>query len=96
MAPTGRIFCSSTPILVRAATDGAGLIHVMDVLVREHLASGMLVQMFPDWKGEERTIFAVTPRAKFASPKVRAFMQFFGNAYDGIQTEVPVRAGGIG
>ena len=95
LTPTGRISCSSTPVLVRAATEGAGLIHVLDVLVRDNLSSGSLVQLFPDWNGEERTIFAVTPRAKFATPKVRAFMQFFGKTYDGLQALVPVKAGGV-
>jgi LysR family transcriptional regulator, regulator for bpeEF and oprC len=95
LSPQGRVSCSSTPVLVRAAIEGAGLIHVLDVLVRDQLATGTLVQLFPDWKGEERTIFAVTPRAHDASPKVRAFMRFFGQTYKGRHASTPVRTGGV-
>jgi LysR family transcriptional regulator for bpeEF and oprC len=95
LSPRGRVSCSSTPVLVRAAIEGAGLIHVLDILVRDHLAAGSLAPLFPDWKGEARTIFAVTPRAQDAAPKVRAFMAFFSEAYNGRHASMPVRTGGV-
>ena len=95
LTPAGPFNCSSTPVLIRAAMHGVGLINVFDVLAREQLESGRLVQLYPDWQGETRTYYAVAPSARFVSPKVRAFMQHISDAYQSAKTTVDVRADGV-
>jgi LysR family transcriptional regulator for bpeEF and oprC len=95
LAPTGQFYCSSTPVLIHAATKGIGIINVLDILVGEQLKSGQLIQLYPEWKSKTRTYYAVTPSAGLVSPKVRAFMRHIGDSYPSTQTTVAVKTGGV-
>ena len=46
------------------------------------IAEGRLLQMFPDWDTATRTFHAVTVKSRFASPKVRAFIDFLPEIFD--------------
>jgi LysR family transcriptional regulator, regulator for bpeEF and oprC len=57
-----------------AALAGAGLAYLPRFLVAGDLASGRLVQPLPDWAGPRVPIAVVYPSARFASPRLRAFV----------------------
>lgn len=74
--PRGPICCNSSDALIHAAMQGLGLIHLPDAFVRSHLHAGSLVTVYSDWDCDTRTFYAVTPNARYVSPKVHAFIDF--------------------
>ncbi len=57
-----------------AALAGAGLAYLPRFLVKSDLASGDLVQPLPNWSGPRVPIAVAYPSARFASPRLRAFI----------------------
>ena len=82
LRPEGAVIFNNTQALIHAALNDVGLIYVLDVFVAEDLATGKLVRMFPDWQTSKRTFYAVTVKSRFASPKVRAFLDFLPEIFD--------------
>jgi DNA-binding transcriptional LysR family regulator len=62
--------------LVSAAIDGLGVVLEPSFLVYEALREGKLVQLLPEWRCAEGSVFAVYPNRKFLAPKVRSFIDF--------------------
>jgi DNA-binding transcriptional LysR family regulator len=54
----------------------AGIAQVIGWGVKELLASGALVDLFPHWHGERFPLFAFHPSRKHPPAKVRAFVEF--------------------
>ncbi|MBY4678144.1 LysR family transcriptional regulator [Marinobacterium arenosum] len=54
-----------------------GIGNLADFVIARFVASGDLVQVFPDHQPERLSIFAVYPDRKYVSPKVSHFMEFF-------------------
>jgi DNA-binding transcriptional LysR family regulator len=63
--------------LVAFALDGAGIAVVFEVMSREHIASGKLVNVLEEWRisAEIELSILYTPRATMES-KVRVFVEF--------------------
>ena len=80
--PQGALNFNNTEALIQAALQEVGLIYVLDVFVADALAQGRLTQMFPEWETSTRTFHAVTVKSRFASPKVRAFIDFLPEIFD--------------
>ena len=74
--PKGALNFNSSDALVDAALRGAGLIYVLDIFVKRHIANGLLVQLYDDWTTSERTFYAVTAKTQYVPAKVRAFIDF--------------------
>lgn len=74
--PQGQLNYSCSEALVDAGCRGAGFIHVLDVFAQRSLAEGALARLFPEWETAVRTFYAVRPRSRYTSPKVRAFTGF--------------------
>jgi DNA-binding transcriptional LysR family regulator len=55
---------------------GAGIAQIIGWGVKKLLASGALVDLFPDWHGEHFPLFAFHPSRKHPPAKVRAFVEF--------------------
>jgi len=55
---------------------GVGIAQVLAVSVRDAIADGRLVELFPDWSGETFPLYAFYPSRRHAPPKVRAFVDF--------------------
>jgi DNA-binding transcriptional LysR family regulator len=55
---------------------GTGIAQVIGWGVRQLLASGELVDLFPEWHGEHFPLFAFHPSRKHPPAKVRAFIEF--------------------
>lgn len=67
------LLIDSAPAIMTAVREGAGLAILPDYLVSDHLASGTLTNVLPDWQLPEGGIFVVLPASKFRAAKVSAF-----------------------
>ncbi|TNJ42098.1 LysR family transcriptional regulator [Phaeobacter sp. B1627] len=70
----------SAPAIMAAVREGAGLAILPDYLVRDHLASGALTQVLPDWHLPNGGIHVVLPASKFRAAKVSAFIDMLREA----------------
>lgn len=59
-----------------AVTHGAGIAQLLEVTVREDLASGRLVELLRKHAPPVQTVFAVYPSHRYMPAKVRAFIDF--------------------
>jgi len=55
---------------------GTGVAQIIGWSLKETLATGALIDLFPDWHGERFPLFAFHPSRKHAPAKVRAFVAF--------------------
>ena len=55
---------------------GTGIAQVIGWGIKESLASGALIDLFPDWHGERFPLFAFHPSRKHPPAKVRAFVEY--------------------
>lgn len=90
--PDGPLHFNSSDALLQAARQGAGVVHVLDVFANRLLASGELVQVYPEWKTAVRTFYAVTAKSRVASAKVRAFTEFLTEILDSERRPLASRA----
>ncbi|TCS48361.1 DNA-binding transcriptional LysR family regulator [Primorskyibacter sedentarius] len=70
----------SAPAIMAAVREGAGLAILPDYLVRDHLTSGVLTQVLPEWHLPEGGIFIVLPASKFRAAKVSVFTEMLRQA----------------
>jgi LysR family transcriptional regulator for bpeEF and oprC len=77
--PEGSLFFNASDALIRTAMRGAGLIYVLDILVRDSIARGELAQVLADWETAGRTFYLVYPKSRFVAPKVKAFSEFISS-----------------
>lgn len=68
------IFLDATLAVREAVCAGAGLSVLPDYAIADHLASGRLIQVLPQWQLPSGGIHAVFPAARFRPAKVRAFV----------------------
>lgn len=62
--------------LIDVAVRGAGVVYMLDVLVRSAISSGMLRPLLPEWTTSNRPIFLVHPQKRYIPAKVRVFSAF--------------------
>jgi DNA-binding transcriptional LysR family regulator len=55
---------------------GTGIAQIIGWGIKELLASGTLVDLFPGWHGERFPLYAFHPSRKHPPAKVRAFVEF--------------------
>ncbi|WP_299313358.1 LysR family transcriptional regulator [uncultured Halomonas sp.] len=65
---------NSGPALLDAALKGLGLAQLPDYYVEEHLASGALISVLDAYRHDDTAVWAVFPRHRQRSPKVRQFV----------------------
>lgn len=80
--PQGPLHLNSSDALVLAACQGGGVVHLLDIFVNRALASGELVQIYPEWTMAAKTFYAVTTKSRATSAKVRAFTDFLTEVFD--------------
>jgi LysR family transcriptional regulator for bpeEF and oprC len=92
--PDGNLFFNSTDALLQAASHGAGLIYVLDVLAEGACRRGELVRLLPDWATDQQTFYAVYRHTRFTPPNVRALVDFLASHFgmQGDTAPVPIRA----
>ncbi|MFC4277412.1 LysR family transcriptional regulator [Achromobacter aloeverae] len=74
--PRGPLHFNSSEAVLIAARQGAGLGYVLDIFARQDLASGTLVQAYPDWSLPARPFYLATSKQRWHAAKVRAFIEF--------------------
>lgn len=72
----GPFRCNNDGMLLRAALDGIGVLHMPDLFVARHLADGSLVQVLKAYETPELRLAAVFPTRANLAGKVRAFVDF--------------------
>ncbi|MCQ8783639.1 LysR family transcriptional regulator [Mangrovibrevibacter kandeliae] len=72
----GALTLGDVDTMVAACLAGAGVAQVLALGVERHLASGALVDLFPDWPGETYPLFAVRPARRLAPARVTTFIDF--------------------
>ncbi|GAB3442045.1 LysR family transcriptional regulator [Insolitispirillum peregrinum] len=65
---------NTTPAVLAATEAGGGLAILPDFLISDHLRSGRLVEVLPEWTLPSGGIHLVYPAARFRPPKVTAFV----------------------
>ncbi len=74
ISPKGTQNFNTSDALLEAARRGAGLIYVLAIFVKQHIATGRLVQLHEDGSTSERIFYAVTAKTQYMLAKVRAFI----------------------
>lgn len=77
----GPLSFNAPEALTTAALAGAGALLQPDFEVGEHLASGALVQLFPDWCGPNGSFWAVRPDRRRVPARVTAFVDFLAGCW---------------
>ncbi|MEM7408931.1 MAG: LysR family transcriptional regulator [Myxococcota bacterium] len=72
---TGAFQVNHGEALRRAVLDGAGLAYLPRFIVGEDLDSGALHSVLDDWSWSSQKVYAVVPRHRNLTPKVRAFLE---------------------
>ena len=72
----GRLIVNDGGTMHAACVAGYGIAQVMAVATEPLLASGQLVELFPDWPDERFPLYALYPSRQHPSAKVRAFLDF--------------------
>lgn len=67
---------NSGPALLDAALKGLGLAQLPDYYVEPHLASGELLSVLDAYRHDDSAVWAITPRHRHRSPKIRQFIDF--------------------
>jgi DNA-binding transcriptional LysR family regulator len=73
---TGPLTFSEPQSMLQECVAGTGIAQVIGWSIKELLASGALIDLFPDWHGERFPLFAFHPSRKHPPAKVRAFVEF--------------------
>lgn len=76
VASSGPLFVTDVATMIAACVAGAGIAQVLAISVQSQLASGELVELFPDWPDETFPLYAVRPSRRLAPLKVVAFIAF--------------------
>ncbi len=77
LIPTsGRLIVNDAGALLAACLAGQGVAQPLELHAREHLNTGRLVQLLPDWAEERFPLFAYLATRRVLSAKMRAFLDF--------------------
>lgn len=82
LRPDGPLHFSSGSALIGAALQGGGLVRVLDICTDHHVANGELEIAYPDWQAGTRIFYAVTPKTRTMSAKVRVLIGFLQEVLD--------------
>jgi DNA-binding transcriptional LysR family regulator len=73
---SGPLTFSDPKSMLQECVAGTGIAQVIGWSIKELLASGALIDLFPEWHGERFPLFAFHPSRKHPPAKVRAFVEF--------------------
>jgi DNA-binding transcriptional LysR family regulator len=72
----GYLTLTDVDTMVTACVAGAGIAQVLALGVESLLASGALVELFPDWPDETFPLYAIRPSRRLPPAAVEAFLDF--------------------
>jgi DNA-binding transcriptional LysR family regulator len=67
--------------LLYAAIEGVGVVQLPSMVADEHIASGILLDLLPDWTPATGIVQAVFPSRRGLLPSVRSFIDFLAAEY---------------
>jgi DNA-binding transcriptional LysR family regulator len=76
VATRGPLTFTDPKSMLEECIAGTGIAQIIGWGIKEKLASGELIDLFPDWHGERFPLFAFHPSRKYPPAKVRAFVDF--------------------
>jgi DNA-binding transcriptional LysR family regulator len=79
LAPRGRLRANSGQALRQAALEGLGIVLVAELLVRDDLEQGTLVQVLTEFGPAARPMHLVTLPDRRPTPKLTSFVQFIAD-----------------
>jgi len=77
-----RLLANSPELLVRMATTGVGIAASTELFAREHLQTGALVRVLPEWSFPIVTGWAVFPGRRLMPAKTRVFLDMLETAFE--------------
>ncbi|HET9865555.1 MAG TPA: LysR family transcriptional regulator [Steroidobacteraceae bacterium] len=90
--PSARFTADNGEALVPAALAGLGIALLPDFLIADHLASGALAAVLPDYPMPEAGVYVVRPPGGSASCKVRALIDIMVEKFGGLRCPAPAAA----
>jgi DNA-binding transcriptional LysR family regulator len=76
VATSGPLTFTDPKSMLEECLAGTGVAQIIGWGIKKSLASGALIDLFPDWHGERFPLFAFHPSRKHPPAKVRAFIEF--------------------
>jgi DNA-binding transcriptional LysR family regulator len=76
VATRGPLTFTDPKSMLEECVAGTGVAQIIGWGIKELLASGALIDLFPEWHGERFPLFAFHPSRKHPPAKVRAFVEF--------------------
>jgi len=73
---SGPLLMTDVATMVAACAAGAGIAQLLAISAQPFLASGQLIELFPDWPDETFPLYAVRPSRRLAPLKVATFIDF--------------------
>ncbi len=89
MYPNGRFSADNGAALVPAVLAGLGIAMLPDFLIDEHIRSGALVPLLPEYPMPEAGVYVVRPPGGNAPRKVRALIEIMLEKFGGQACSVP-------
>jgi DNA-binding transcriptional LysR family regulator len=80
VATSSRLMLTEVGTLLDTVLAGVGIAQIKALGIQELLASGRLVDLFPDWPDERFSLHALYPSRHLPAAKVRAFIEFVVDA----------------
>ena len=78
----GRLSANEATALLEATLCGAGISMQPTYMANKMIQKGDLVQVLPDWKPNDMSIYALYSSRKFLAPTVRAFIDFIDDYFN--------------
>lgn len=78
---TPKLITDDLPALCQAAVAGLGVVHLPNVVVRDQIASGQLVNVLPDWAPKSGIVHAVFPSRRGLLPSVCTLIDFLAEEF---------------
>ncbi|OVZ55090.1 LysR family transcriptional regulator [Pigmentiphaga sp. NML080357] len=78
----GSFRSNNSQVLKDALLEGCGVGMLPTFMIADELRRGRLVPVMPRWTPASRTLYAIYPRPRHSSPKVREFVEFVAARFD--------------
>jgi DNA-binding transcriptional LysR family regulator len=76
LTPSARLSSNNLLAIRQALAAGGGVALLPDFVLGDHVATGTLVPLLPDWHSRPVELFAVYPSTRNLSPKVRVYIDY--------------------
>jgi DNA-binding transcriptional LysR family regulator len=83
---TGRLTLTDVDTMVGACIAGAGIAQVLALGVEHLIATGVLIELFPEWPGETFPLYAIRPSRRLPPAAVEAFLDFCREICEAVET----------